>query len=648
MDRPYAIRCAIGVTIGILLGFASKQPLFAVACGMGAMQAGFASLQGVYWTRVATMLTMTVAMALSTGIGTLAAHSTIIEITALALWGAAYGLISSLGAPASAVGMNATLALVIFTNFPLGPIGSLECAGFVIAGGLIQTTLLIFNWPVQRYHEERQALAAAFSSLATYAQSIDCEHPSLPPVSSLIEVETTLADPRPFGRRVAFAALQTLLNEAERIRSTLGRIATTSCAAYGPARETVANTLSHLATSLERGRPPGDAQLRAQLDADNGDEQLRALFGELRAAWRNVAVPLRARSLGHPALPGIEWFDLEESLAILRSNCSLSAPFGRHAVRLAFTLALTGTLAHLLPLNRGYWMTLTAALVLRPDFTTTLSRGIARILGTLIGVAVATALVIALPDTPHVSLALAIFFAAIGYTAFQLNYGLFTITITAYIVFILSLVGTPEQTAIVNRVESTLIGGTIAMLTYIAWPTWEAPHTLVRLIDLLTEDRTYVRMLLSGLIDPSTRDGKQLRAERSKVWSIRAKAEQSLERMLSEPNTSDDFPRETALGIMAATQRVGLANIALATIYESHKTPALPELAPFAASVDTAFATIDALLHGERGEPNVNVELRNAYVHLKDTIEWPQRSALLATLDIMVDAIDTASDLARA
>ncbi len=648
VDRPFAIRCAIGVTLGILLGFASKQPLFAVACGMGAMSTGFASLQGVYWTRFATMLAMAIAMALCTAIGTLAAHSVIVEVAALAVCGAAYGLIASLGASASAVGLNATIALVIFTNFPLSLIASLECAGFVIAGGLIQTILLIFNWPVQRYYEERLALASAFSSLATYASSIDCKHPTLPPASALVDVQAALLDPRPFGRRVAFSALQTLLDEAERIRATLGRIAATSCTAYLAVRETVANALTLIATSLKRGQPPADAQLRAQLGVTSSDEQVRALFGELRAAWRNASVPLRARSLGNPALPNLEWFDLAESLATLRSNCSLNAPFGRHAVRLALTLAVTGTLAHLLPLGRGYWMTLTAAVVMRPDFTTTLSLGLARILGTLIGVVVATALVIALPDTPHVALALAIFFAAIGYAAFQVNYALYTTTVTAYVVFILSLVGTPEQAAVVDRGLSTLIGGAIGMLSYVAWPTWEAPHTRQRLIELLTEDRTYARLLFTGLIDPSMRDSKQLRAERWNVWRTRIRAEESVERTLSEPEKSDDFPRQTALGIMAATQRLGLANLALATIYESPSTPALPQLAPFVAALETAFATIDALLRRERAAPNVNVQLRDAYVRLEDTIEWSGRSALLAALDMMVDAIDTASDLARA
>ncbi|MBV8116629.1 MAG: hypothetical protein JOZ01_01555, partial [Candidatus Eremiobacteraeota bacterium] len=351
----------MGVVSGILLGFATHQPLFAVAMGMGAMSTGFAELQGIYRTRLATMMAMAFAMALSTILGSAAGHWIPLEIAALAVWGAAYGLFSSLGSAASAIGLNATIALIIFSNFPQAPTPTLECGAFVVAGGLIQTALLVFSWPVQRYPEERSALSAVYSSLRSYVATLDCEKPTLPPSSSLAAVRTTLADPRPFGRRVAFAAFQTLSDEAERIRMTLGRIAVTNCSALLGARATVSRALDEIATSLREGKPPEDETLRAELDEESGDEDLRALFGQLRAAWRNASVPLQGRSLGTSTVARIEWFDLAESLAILRSNASLDAPFGRHAVRVALTLTLTGILAHVLPIQKGYWMSLTAA-----------------------------------------------------------------------------------------------------------------------------------------------------------------------------------------------------------------------------------------------------------------------------------------------
>lgn len=644
VDAGFTIRCAIGAGAALLLGYASGQPLLAVACGLGAISTGFASLQGVYRTRAAIMLTMALAMAATTFLGTLAARSIPIELSALALCGLGYGLFSALGAAASAVALQATIALVIFSNFPLAPRSAAECAFYVVVGALIQTMLLVSSWPMQRYPEERHALAGAFTTLARYAREIDCANPTLPPASPLAAVEETLADPRPFGRRAAYAAFQTLFDEAERIRATLGRISATSCAGYLPVRDTVARALESFGDALAHANAPNDLALLAQLNATPDDEAVRALFGALRAVWRNIAIPFRGRMLGTAGLPTIEWFDWEESLAVLRSNARLDAPFGRHAVRVSVTLALTGMLAHVLPLERGYWMTLTAALVLRPDFTTTVARGIARIIGTLLGVGVATALVVALPDTPHVMLALAIVFAAFGYAAFQMNYALYTVTITAYVVFILSLIGTPEHTAIVSRTVATLIGGSIAMLTYIFWPTWESPHTRARLLDLVRLDRGYARTLFTGLIDPSRRDGKRLREERVSVWATRAAAEASLERMLAEPRTNDEIPRDIALGIMAATQRIGLANLVLATIYESADTPALPQLAPFARALETAFASSQALLSGTPA-PSL-LPLREAYAELERDLTWGGRDALLATLDIMVDAVNTMGELA--
>ncbi len=47
--------------------------------------------------------------------------------------------------------------------------------------------------------------------------------------------------------------------------------------------------------------------------------------------------------------------------------------------------------------HRAYWLPMTVAVVLKPDFTATFSRGILRLLGTFAGLIVATALFHLLP-----------------------------------------------------------------------------------------------------------------------------------------------------------------------------------------------------------------------------------------------------------
>ena len=62
----------------------------------------------------------------------------------------------------------------------------------------------------------------------------------------------------------------------------------------------------------------------------------------------------------------------------------------RDSLRFALVLASRWSLGRHFEADRGYWIPLTAAIVLKPDFQTTFVRGFARIGGTLVGAVVAT------------------------------------------------------------------------------------------------------------------------------------------------------------------------------------------------------------------------------------------------------------------
>jgi uncharacterized membrane protein YccC len=633
VEPVFAVRCGIGVALALLVGFAGGAPIYAVAAGIGAFSVGFASLQGVYRTRAATMLGMACAMAFSTAIASLCSHSAELAILALAVWGFGYGMIAALGPGASAIGVNATTALIIFERYPLPLHVAVMVALVMFAGGLLQTLLLVLLWPIERYPQERHALAGAYRELAQYAQASDTST-RVPSTTELIAVRKTLADPRPFGRPLVLAAFQSLLDEAVRIRASLALLATVGGDKYASLRPVIAQALDAIAQALDDAHAPEQTALYGMLNTDTNDPNLRALYRQLRAAWRSASVPL-----GRFALPELHYpTDLpsfESSLAVLRDHFHLRSAFGRHAVRLAITLAAAGVLGYVLPVQRGYWITLTAVLVLRPDFTTTLSRGVARIAGTIVGVVAATAIVLAVPHTPHITLALAIFFAAISYAAFQLNYGIFSLTVTAYVVFLLALLGTPEATAVQNRLEATIIGGLLAIGSYLIWPTWESPRTVANLRALINGSLDYTRLLFNGLIDPSARDLPKMRAVRTKLWTVRATAEESLERMLSEPGGTHEIDSDIALGLMAASERLALANTALSSLYQDPQTPAFAALAPLASAL--ANASID------RADGLQDAYTKVAQALAADTSAVAQ--GLLVACDRIVDSTNTIVEL---
>ena len=129
-------------------------------------------------------------------------------------------------------------------------------------------------------------------------------------------------------------------------------------------------------------------------------------------------------------------------------------------------LGTTAAACRALAVPNGYWVPMTALLVLKPDFQQTLSRGIARVAGTLAGAAVATLLATLLRPGPVTLAALVVLFAWLCYTLVRVNYAVYAVCITSYVVFLLSFMGLPEKQLVVHRAINTFVGGLVALLAY--------------------------------------------------------------------------------------------------------------------------------------------------------------------------------------
>jgi hypothetical protein len=134
-----------------------------------------------------------------------------------------------------------------------------------------------------------------------------------------------------------------------------------------------------------------------------------------------------------------------------------------YALRLALTLGISTEIYRRFGFTSGYWIPMTALLVLRPGLTDTVSRALARTVGTLTGALVASF------SLAHVSLsnptlvALILFFAWFAYSLNIVNYALFTMCLTSYIVCLLALNGLPGREVAYRRAISTIIGGALAL-----------------------------------------------------------------------------------------------------------------------------------------------------------------------------------------
>ncbi len=128
-------------------------------------------------------------------------------------------------------------------------------------------------------------------------------------------------------------------------------------------------------------------------------------------------------------------------LQTLRANITLSSSAFRHAVRLSVALVVAGIVYRGLSLGSGYWVPLTVLFVLGPDYGTTITRGIGRAAGTVVGVTIAWVIVTPFSPSSEAIVALLAFLAFAAYAAFPANYALFSVVLTVLIALVVEFSG---------------------------------------------------------------------------------------------------------------------------------------------------------------------------------------------------------------
>ncbi len=170
------------------------------------------------------------------------------------------------------------------------------------------------------------------------------------------------------------------------------------------------------------------------------DFQVAALAGQLRAA---VSLASHSIGAGQRAFERLEarkpWtLRLASSLAILRANLSLHSTAFRHALRLACCIAIGVSLGRGMGLLRPYWIPMTIAIVLKPDFSSTFSRGVLRLAGTYVGLILATGLFHLVSPTAALQIALVAAFTFLLRCFGPANYGILTTAVSALVVLLVA------------------------------------------------------------------------------------------------------------------------------------------------------------------------------------------------------------------
>ena len=663
LDPVAALRAALGVTTPLVIGAAAGYPAEGAMAAAGALPVGVAAMSGELPTPpVGLLVATTIGMSVSTFVGSLCAGHVVAVTVTLAIWGFAAGLLVALGRAASIAGVQAVIGLIVFGRYPGGVATSALHAAAVLAGGLIQTAFALLLRPPRRFGPERDALADLYQRLAALAAGAAYGGPSGEAVTRTGLLlsrrgtdESTLRDLLDVGTRVRLElqALASVPDEAgvdEVTGAAAGRLRRAARAiARGQALDGEPPDLAAAVEALRAGAgEPGRSAVRGRFAAARG----AALLGQLRAVDRLTGRLAGERRFTLPRIGNARSVvemtgTLPAAIARLRDVATdPSAPAFRHAVRLSVLLVAADAVSRLLPWQRGYWVPLTTLVVLKPDYAATAQRGLARTIGTGLGVIAAGALVaFAHPHGGGLVLAVGIT-AWVSYTVFASSFALYTFALTALVVLLVSAGDPKPLAAVADRGFDTVIGGAIALIGYLSWPTREEPVLRTSVARLLAALADYADAVLAGYVRGRYDDAPPLGERARAARRARADAQASLDRALAEPMRLRP-DTEVALSVLAGARRIVIGLHALrSTLHDTTEHVALAEAAPVVHDVVAALHELAAAV-AEQRQPHLP-DLRDQQHRLEvladaqpATLRGRRLAVLAAHLDLLVDAIDT-------
>lgn len=625
-----ALRAAVGILALLVLGIATGHASDGVAAAGGAVGMGTVSLSGTYRAKMHIMLPAALALAVSAFVGMLTGPIGWLFVVIAALWGFAGGILSCLGLGGMTVGLMAGAMVIVFSHIALPPSQAVLVAAALFGGALFQTALALAPWPLRRFLPERQALSGAYRGLAAFASDPSNRGRA---AEALRQAASTLRTGDTSGDEAE--TLRDLFVEADRIHLELIRLYDGQSGLTGDmARRvdeiagTVAESLESLAEAVDRMRAPAAAEefarrfartldqlpehpvrhedAREELALHYAQASAEALRSQLEAAVR------LATQLAHPnAIDDVELADTHPrsrpqvsfdhgAIETLRANLSPRSVSFQHAVRLAIALGIGAVLYKGFPIGRDYWVPFTALMVLRPDFTTTFTRGIARWAGTAVGVVLATVLVAFVPLNQVSLTALVVVIAFISFAVFSINYAIYSVFLTAMVLFLLAFTGASPVNVALDRFIDTAVGAALGLGVFLLWPTWARTRVPGNLADMLNAERGYFDKVMAGYLDPAAYDRPAIRRYRLSVRRAIADAESSVKTLRLEPG-SEQYESATALGVLDATRRFSRGLLALDSGLETRRDgEQLSQLANFGQAVDTALLSIENAMR-ERG-----------------------------------------------
>ncbi len=488
---PAVLRAAFAVCGPLALGYALGSQAAGLLGAMGGLLGTVVDRGGPYRVRIRRMATA--------GVFGGAAGLLLGELVHGRGWVAVGALVLVAGISALMTAAGATLAitslqLLVYTILGTGPLGALRpwwWPPLLMLGGVgWAVALLVPGWLAAPHAPEQRSTAAVYRALADLLRAAGT--PEFPAAHQAVVTALNQAWDDLSSRRARTSGRDRELNRiAALLRQThpLTEAAVTLVHEGAQAPPELIATIGAIADAIEYGtpvtsvRPPGGPAPGS-----------RALAGAVAGAADLVTGKRRpAGGRAAPARP-----PLRE-----RFRDSLARTVGGHltrlfALRLMLSVGVATLVSEALPIQRSYWVVLTVAIVLRPDFGSVFARALQRGIGTMVGAVLGAIILILIPAGPVLLIPVAVFAGLLPYGRDR-NWGLFSTFLTPLVVILIDLLQRTGWPLALDRLIDTALGcGIVLLVGYAPWPSsWHA-HLPEQLAIALDSVARYTEQALPG------------------------------------------------------------------------------------------------------------------------------------------------------
>lgn len=225
---------------------------------------------------------------------------------------------------------------------------------------------------------------------------------------------------------------------------------------------------------------------------------------------------------------------IKNIILTITSHFTLESQLFRHAIRLSIVVFICCMIVDILNLNLGYWILLTAILVCQPNYSLTKIRLKQRIIGTILGVIVAS-LIPYIQPTLELQLGLIVATSSLFFFFRFNNYSFSTFFITLQVIISFNVMGFDVSDAMFSRIIDTITGAFIAWfaVSYL-WPDWKY-FTIKRIIHQAMQANAKYLTYIVGQLQFGKGDPLKYRITRRKSHEMATALSTIISSMNKEP-----------------------------------------------------------------------------------------------------------------